>query len=485
MEPKQEEELDKLFQDARCYQIDIDSNLRIESRDFKVENRQAAINALRRPPTLSGNKWADITFISISTKGRPSIALQRNYQLAFSFVSPAKKRAYGIHTDGPLSMKDHSARFETTLSGGSYVYLLLKKFGEHWQGYIMHDMGDAHLRAVMPSTEDIQTSDWTRSFFPHSDRFVRIFASKLGLQHLEELRSTVNRIERQIESVNAKVKGHVAHSLSESMFELNKCNDYIRSCRLEQQTAFGFEIASWLYGSLGFEHDDEGYFELYKMVPKHRTLYSGPLKEAIADVRARIADIAAQQRQEREEQRWAREEQRWKDREEFEKRKDEEKFEKERRRQDAKDAYEKEKQRLQTERELERFEQEKQQRSEELQRQKARQVLEDQRAKDAAKLQHISIEFAQQSIALGQASLCDSRTMRGIAWLTMAFLPATFVTSFFGMNFFNVVSGSPVFDETSQNVWVFFVVALPISAIVMTGFWFWDRKTQRMVATRE
>jgi hypothetical protein len=486
MEPKQEEELDQLFQDARCYQIGFDYYQNLVSRDFRVENTQAAINALDHPPTFSRNRQTDITVISIATKGRPSIEIQQNFEVAFSWSAwSIRKRAYGIHANGPFRMEDDSARFDTPMSGGTYVILFLNRSRGYWQGYIMHDMGDAHLSAVMPSNEDFPHSVPSSRYSDRPDRFIRIIASKLGLHWLKELRRMVNRIERQIANVNAKVIGNAAHHLSESMLELNKCSDYIRSCRLEHQTAYGFELASWIYGSLGVRSDDELSFELYKMVHKPLTLYSAPLKEAIADVRARIADIAAQQRQEREEQRWTREEQRWKEREEFEKRKDEEKLQRERERQDAIDAYEREKERLQAERESERFEQEKQQRSEELQRQNARQALEDKRAKDAAMLQQLSIEFAKQSIALGEASLRDSRTMRGIAWLTMAFLPATFVTSFFGMNFFNVVPGTPVFDETSRNVWVFFVVALPISAIVMTGFWFWDRKTQRMVATRE
>jgi Mg2+ and Co2+ transporter CorA len=60
----------------------------------------------------------------------------------------------------------------------------------------------------------------------------------------------------------------------------------------------------------------------------------------------------------------------------------------------------------------------------------------------------------------------------------LAFLLATFVTSFFGMNFFTAGPGAPIFEESSRNVWVFFAVALPISAVILTGFWFWDRKTR-------
>jgi Mg2+ and Co2+ transporter CorA len=84
-------------------------------------------------------------------------------------------------------------------------------------------------------------------------------------------------------------------------------------------------------------------------------------------------------------------------------------------------------------------------------------------------------------IYIATESRRDSRTMRGIAWITMAFLPATFVTSFFGMNFFIGVPGYPPFDATSRSVWIYFVVALPITAVVLSIFWWWDRKQQRLV----
>jgi hypothetical protein len=101
-------------------------------------------------------------------------------------------------------------------------------------------------------------------------------------------------------------------------------------------------------------------------------------------------------------------------------------------------------------------------------------------------LQTISVDLAVQSMRLSEQSVRivtethrDGRTMRGIAWVTIAFLPATFVTSFFGMNFFNGKQGIPAFDEASRNVWIFFVVALPVSAAVLTVFWWWDRKAER------
>jgi hypothetical protein len=69
--------------------------------------------------------------------------------------------------------------------------------------------------------------------------------------------------------------------------------------------------------------------------------------------------------------------------------------------------------------------------------------------------------------------------MRGIAWVTIAFLPATFVSSFFGMNFFNGIAGNVPFDEASRNVWLFFVVAVPISGIVLFAFYFWDKQEMK------
>jgi Mg2+ and Co2+ transporter CorA len=65
----------------------------------------------------------------------------------------------------------------------------------------------------------------------------------------------------------------------------------------------------------------------------------------------------------------------------------------------------------------------------------------------------------------------DGRTIDArIAVVTVSFLPATCVSSFCGMDFFNGIAGSIPFNEASRNVWVFFVVAVPISAVVLVVF---------------
>ncbi|KAF2827317.1 hypothetical protein CC86DRAFT_381353 [Ophiobolus disseminans] len=83
-------------------------------------------------------------------------------------------------------------------------------------------------------------------------------------------------------------------------------------------------------------------------------------------------------------------------------------------------------------------------------------------------------------LAIAKQGAQDSRTMRGIGWVTMAFLPATFVTSFFGMNFFEALENGanrpPFFKESGKNVWVFFSIAGPLTVISLVWFFLWDRK---------
>jgi hypothetical protein len=100
-------------------------------------------------------------------------------------------------------------------------------------------------------------------------------------------------------------------------------------------------------------------------------------------------------------------------------------------------------------------------------REDARQEREERRASKEEKL-------LEESIRIAKETKRDSRTMRGIAWVTIAFLPATFVTSFFGMNFFNGIAGKVPFDGASRNVWLFFAIAVPISGFVLFTFYFWD-----------
>jgi Mg2+ and Co2+ transporter CorA len=503
LEPEQIAGLDRLFTNARCEKREID-NIDTSS-SFEVGNTLTAINALRETPSHN------TIFIRIPTTKSIFLSVQQDFHAVFNFALPPERRDYSFLTDGVISIKDNNsvrlhdereddiAMFETPTSSGSYLFYVMMRpcYRDGWRGFIIYDTADLALEVVMRSL-DSQTYTWPRRFGDEteklekrirnenrsvSDSFVLSFAINLGLQYLKELRNQVKEIEGKIDIANRMTQENQTSGLSKTMLELNKCGDDIRNLRLEHQTTFAFEVVQWMYGDLRLRYQDSEALRLYRMDSKPRTLYSDPLKEKIADVRARIADIAAQQRQEREEQRWHQEQQRWKEREEAEKHKDGEKLERERKRQDVKDTYERDKEQRRAERESKRTKDEEEQRADKLQRQNIRQALEDQRAEDARKLQDLSVKIAGESIKIAEESLRDGQTMRGIAWLTMAFLPATFVSSFFGMNFFNGVPGTPAFDEVGRNVWIFFVVAVPISALVLTGFWFWDRKKAKKVTT--
>ncbi|KAH7120810.1 hypothetical protein B0J11DRAFT_49313 [Dendryphion nanum] len=95
-------------------------------------------------------------------------------------------------------------------------------------------------------------------------------------------------------------------------------------------------------------------------------------------------------------------------------------------------------------------------------------------AKTARFQQLISLDMTRASLEIAQATRKDSRTMRAIAFITMFFLPATFITSFFGMNFFNSRPEKPGFDGAWSFVWVYFVSAFPLTAMVLAAFFLWE-----------
>ena len=69
------------------------------------------------------------------------------------------------------------------------------------------------------------------------------------------------------------------------------------------------------------------------------------------------------------------------------------------------------------------------------------------------------------SVAIGGAAQCDSYSTRSIAFSTLTFLPATFVSALFGMSFFNY---DPDLGWTvSGKIWVYFAIAGPVTVIAM------------------
>lgn len=65
----------------------------------------------------------------------------------------------------------------------------------------------------------------------------------------------------------------------------------------------------------------------------------------------------------------------------------------------------------------------------------------------------------------------DSSSMKAIAILTMIFLPASSVSSFFGMGFFSNDGSNEL--QVAHQWWMFIVVTLPVTAIVIAIWWTW------------
>lgn len=78
------------------------------------------------------------------------------------------------------------------------------------------------------------------------------------------------------------------------------------------------------------------------------------------------------------------------------------------------------------------------------------------------------------SVDIGHAAQNDSAAMKTIAFLTMTFFPATFISAIFSMSFFNY---NPDTDEwsVSTKFWVYWAVAIPITAITASLWSFWHK----------
>ena len=70
-----------------------------------------------------------------------------------------------------------------------------------------------------------------------------------------------------------------------------------------------------------------------------------------------------------------------------------------------------------------------------------------------------------------QAGL-DSVAMMTLAVVTAIFLPGTFIASLFSMSMFDwqAAAGSNVI---SGNFWIYWVVTIPLTVLVLVGWWVW------------
>lgn len=92
--------------------------------------------------------------------------------------------------------------------------------------------------------------------------------------------------------------------------------------------------------------------------------------------------------------------------------------------------------------------------------------------------ERMHLEIADATKRMTEIALSDNASMKTIAILTMLFLPGTAVASFFSMAMFNwsAVDGNQI---VSKWLWVYFVIAVPLTAIVVLLWWLWGSQATR------
>ncbi len=117
-------------------------------------------------------------------------------------------------------------------------------------------------------------------------------------------------------------------------------------------------------------------------------------------------------------------------------------------------------------------------------------------AKDAQAFNTVAQYDSRIAVQIGQAAQYDSAAMKTIAFLTLAFLPATFISvnntygkrheeklltntqAIFSMSFFNFTPGTDGLPDKwsiSEKFWLYWAVAVPISAATVALWLFWHR----------
>jgi Mg2+ and Co2+ transporter CorA len=95
----------------------------------------------------------------------------------------------------------------------------------------------------------------------------------------------------------------------------------------------------------------------------------------------------------------------------------------------------------------------------------------------------LNIEIAKATAQVAEETRQDSAAMKTIAVLTLTFLPATAVASFFSMNTFNWFPG-PGEVLCSPYIWIFFVVTIPLTLLVYAAWIWWFKISQKHYQTR-
>ncbi|KAI3328148.1 hypothetical protein F4824DRAFT_484588 [Ustulina deusta] len=90
------------------------------------------------------------------------------------------------------------------------------------------------------------------------------------------------------------------------------------------------------------------------------------------------------------------------------------------------------------------------------------------------------VEMLTEQRRLAQASMKDNNATKRLSLLGATFLPGTFLASLFSMVFFDVESEAGELGNlvVSRQLWVYFVITIPLTVIIVATLWFWDRRQE-------
>ncbi|OCK74103.1 hypothetical protein K432DRAFT_364013 [Lepidopterella palustris CBS 459.81] len=99
-------------------------------------------------------------------------------------------------------------------------------------------------------------------------------------------------------------------------------------------------------------------------------------------------------------------------------------------------------------------------------------------AEESRKDNQLNIQIAKSSARIAEESRRDSASMKTIAVLTLVFLPGTSIASIFSMTMFNwnATAGQAV---ASKWLWIYFVITIPLTLLILLGWLWWFRRSQR------
>ncbi|XXH05082.1 cAMP-dependent protein kinase catalytic subunit [Hypoxylon texense] len=112
----------------------------------------------------------------------------------------------------------------------------------------------------------------------------------------------------------------------------------------------------------------------------------------------------------------------------------------------------------------------------------------------AQKESKLNLEIASQQRRLAHATKRDGTAMKTLSLLGAVFLPGTFMASVFSMTFFDFNVGPNFGDpsdssgegaQVSNQLWIYFVVTIPLTLIIVLSWYFIDRRRERKYAEED